>query len=420
MSSLFRRIATACAAMALCATALADIKLTTRTTTAGQTTEGTTYVKGARQRSEMQMGPMRTVTIMQCDKKQIVTISDACRTYMVAPMEDDTPGTASSAPPPSSSGSTRQGGTLTINNNTVNTGETKTMFGYRARHIKSTMSMSSSPDACTPVNMKMESDGWYADFSGAGLSCATTPRPGGMGGMGGGRPECRDRIRYTGSGMRNLGYPLDVTTTTTDGSGNSYTMRQETTELSKETLDPALFDIPEGYRQVNDYQGLMCSAAMTGGGAPPPARTSRRRSGRGPLCVAPFENRTSTAVNVEQWRDTLISELESLRVESVKLESEHPFDLEDEARAKGCRVVLYSDITDAKAPARGRRLGSAVGAGVSSNYQSGLKVELMPLDDFKPWLEKTVSGLGPTLDESGGNALTIEAQEVATELSKPH
>lgn len=424
MSSLFRRLILVAAVTALVATAYADLKLTTRNTMGGNSTEGTTYVKGTRQRSEMQFGPMTQVTITQCDKRQVITISDACRTYMVAPMDPEDDGTPS-APPASSgasSGTQRKGGTLTINTNTTNTGETKQMFGYRARHIKSSMAMSSSADACNPTNMKMESDGWYADFSGGGMSCASPSRPGG-GSTGRIRPDCQDRIRYTGTGMRRLGYPMDVTTTMTDDRGNTYTTRQETIELSKETLDPALFDVPSGYRQVNDYQGLMCQAAMSG--APSrdtsePRLNQRRRGGRGPLCVAPFENRTTTAVEDEAWRDTLIAELATLRVESVKLDARHSFDLEDEARAKGCRVVLYSDITELKAPSSGRRLGRAVGAGNSANYQSGIHIELMPLDDFSPWLDKSVTGLGPTLDDAGENTLRIEAQEVAVELSKPH
>jgi hypothetical protein len=421
MPSLSRCIALVFVLAAFSAAAYADLKLTTRNTMGGNSTEGTTFVKGTRQRTEMQFGAMQQVIITQCDKRQIVTVSDACRTYMVAPMDpDDDAGTSAPPPPSSSSGTTRKGGTLTINNNSTNTGETKQMFGYRARHIKTSMSMTSSPDACNPTNMKIESDGWYADFSGAGMSCASPSRPG-AGNMGRIRPDCQDRIRYTGTGMRRLGYPMDVTTTMTDDRGNAYTSRTETIELSRETLDPALFDVPSGYRQVNDYQGLMCQAAMTGAPArSEPRLNQRRRGGRGPLCVAPIENRTTTSVEDEEWRDTLIAELQALRVESVKLDARHPFDLEDEARAKGCRVVLYSDITELKSPSSGRRLGRAVGAGNSANYQSGIHVELIPLDDFEPWLDKPVTGLGPTLDDAGENTLRLEAQEVATELSKPH
>ena len=429
MHSTLRRIAIIFFVAAFALAAHADLKLTTRNTMMGNTTEGTTYVKGQRQRTEMQFGPMHQVTITQCDKRQIVTVSDACRTYMVAPMDpadlDDAAASTPPPPPPSSSGTPRKGGTLTINSNSTNTGETKMMFGYRARHIKSSMAMTSSPDACNATNMKMESDGWYADFTAQGMSCSSPARPGG-GAMGRIRPDCQDRIRYTGSGMRRLGHPMDVTTTMTDDKGNTYTMRTETIDLSKETLDPTLFDVPSGYKQVDDYQGLMCSAAYSGAGAPPrstapePRLSQRRSGGRGPLCVAPIENKTSTSVDTEAWRDTLLSELETLRVESVKIEGEHQFEIEDDAVAKGCRVVLYSDVTDLKQPSGTRRFGKAIGAGNSANFQSGIHIELMPLDEFTPWLDKNVTGVGPSLDQSGENTLQTEAQEVAVELSKPH
>jgi len=421
MPSLIRRLA---AVFMLCTFAgaayAADLKLTTRNSMAGNSSEGTTYIKGSRQRTEMQMGPMHQVTITQCDRRQIVTVSDACRTYMVAPMDDDTGAPSrSSNDMQSNSGQTRQGGTLNINTSSAPTGETQRMFGYNARRIRSTMNMRSSPDACNQTNMKMESDGWYADFFAGGPSCSATPRPGGAN-MGRTRPDCQDRVRYTGGGMSNLGYPMKLTTTMTDAQGNTYTSTQETIDLSRQPLDPALFEVPAGYRQVDDYQGLMCQAGM---GAPP-SRTNqddrmqgRRRGGRDPLCVAPVLNQTSTAVDNEGWRDTLVTELQDLRVESVKLDSGNQFDLRAEAAAKGCRYVLYTDVTDLKRPSRRGRYGR--GAGFANNYRSSLHVQLQPTDDFVPRLDVTTNGTGNSLDTAGESALSSEAQQLATELRKP-
>ena len=426
MPSFIRKIAALFILIAVAAFA-ADLKLTTRHTMAGNSSEGTTYIKGSRQRSETQMGPYHQVTITQCDRRQIVTVSDACRTYMVAPMDDGDTGTAprSYDDAQSNSGPTRQGGTLTINTSSAATGETQRMFGYTARRIRSTMNMSSSPDACNQTNMKMESDGWYADFTAAGLSCSATPRPGNMGRM---RPDCQDRIRYTGGGMRNLGYPMKVTTTMTDAQGNSYTSTQETTELSRETLDPALFDVPAGYQQVDTYQALMCQAGMSGssGTGGYSSRTNQddqmrghRRGGRGPLCVAPVLNQTSTSIDNEAWRDTLITELQRVRVDAVKLDSQNQFDLRAEAAQKGCHYVLYTDVMDQQRPARGRRYGSGTGANASTNYRSSLHVQLQPTDDFIPRLDVTTNGAGTNLDTAGESALRSEAQQVAVELSKP-
>src|SRR5229473_5000732 len=107
------------------------------------------------------------------------------------------------------------------------------------------MMSESSPDACQPQQMKMETDGWYINLE-YGLSCGSA-RPPQMGG----RPApqgCRDRYQFKRTGPTNLGYPL-IETTTMYGSDGSvqFTMSKEVIELSRQTLDAALFDVPAGY-----------------------------------------------------------------------------------------------------------------------------------------------------------------------------
>ena len=54
----------------------ADLKIKTRTTVMGHTTESTVYIKGARQRSETSFGGRGgAATIIQCDQKRIITIT---------------------------------------------------------------------------------------------------------------------------------------------------------------------------------------------------------------------------------------------------------------------------------------------------------------------------------------------------------
>jgi hypothetical protein len=398
----------------------ADLKITTKNTMAGQTSQGTTYIKGQRQRSEQQFGPMHQVTITQCDKRQTITVSDACRTYMVTPIDQEMDNQA----PPSSrsdrdmnSGPTRKGGTMTINVSTTNTGETRPMFGYTARHIKTRMTMSSSPDACNPSNMTMESDGWYTDFAGAGLSCSAMPRPQGMGGRS--RPDCQDRIRYTGQ-MRNNGYPMKLTTSM-DTEHGTFTMTQETTELSRANLNPALFDVPSGYRQVNDYQGLMCQAAYSGATGtsipeeeqgPPQTDNSRsRRHGSGALCVAPVNNKSDASFDSEMWRDMLVGQLARVRIEAVKLQSTEQFDLRKEAYQQGCHLVLYTDVNESHSAGPGRHVGRP-------DVRTALHVLLMPDDDYQPWLDTDVQGTGASPDSSADSAMRSEAQAVAAELAQ--
>ena len=55
--------------------ASADLKIKTRTTVMGHTTENTVYIKGARQRTEMNFGGHGgTASIIQCDQKRMVTV----------------------------------------------------------------------------------------------------------------------------------------------------------------------------------------------------------------------------------------------------------------------------------------------------------------------------------------------------------
>jgi hypothetical protein len=56
--------------------ASADLKIKTRTTVMGHTTESTVYIKGARQRTEMSVGGRGagTASILQCDQKKMITI----------------------------------------------------------------------------------------------------------------------------------------------------------------------------------------------------------------------------------------------------------------------------------------------------------------------------------------------------------
>ena len=55
----------AAAILTLTGSAFADVKIKTKQTASGQTSENTTYIKGKRQRTEMANGVM--ISITQCD-----------------------------------------------------------------------------------------------------------------------------------------------------------------------------------------------------------------------------------------------------------------------------------------------------------------------------------------------------------------
>ena len=108
-------------------------------------TESVTMIKGARERSESQMGGgFDMVNITQCDLKRTIQINDKVRKYLITPMEVDTSAStatpsAPSAPAPSTP--SRTGGTVTYITSSIDTGERREMFGLTALHVKSSLTI---------------------------------------------------------------------------------------------------------------------------------------------------------------------------------------------------------------------------------------------------------------------------------------
>ena len=145
-----------CAVVCLSTVASADLKIKTRTTVQGHTTEGTTYIKGGRERTEMSYGGRgASVNIMQCDQKRAITIfGDNCMvmslggaetTCLATPNMRDIARSMASGEP----AAPRKGGVVTISRNSTDTGERQDMFGYKACHIKTSMMMESTPTRAT-------------------------------------------------------------------------------------------------------------------------------------------------------------------------------------------------------------------------------------------------------------------------------
>ena len=356
----------------------ADLKVKTRTTAMGHTTESTVYIKGPRERREMSFGARGGMaTITQCDQKRFITVmGDRC---MVSNMGGG--GNETTCPAMPSMGMEkeqpteppRKGGVITVTRNSTDTGERQDMFGYKARHIRTSITMESSPDACNPGHMKMETDGWYADLSTA-FSCGDEGvRAMACGGMGRpGQPACRDRIVMKGSGGMPQGYPLKQTMTMTSDHG-TFTTSTEVVELTSANLDAPLFEAPAGCKSMD-------MASMTGGAAESSATTAKETAPPSPAAqpatptVAPppapsVPPKTTGVVRVgvvklkdlsgqylptENLRINLMSEIVLRHMEAVPLEAEGPQkDVEAEARAKQCDYILYTVPTQVKEPGSG-------------------------------------------------------------------
>ena len=398
-------------AVLLCCSALAfaDIKIKTRTTVMGHTTESTVYIKGSRERNEMSFGGHGgSVSLIQCDQKRMVTVTgNQC---MIIPMG----GGESACPAMPSMRSLgqmmhggepeapRKGGVLTITRTSTDTGETQQMFGYKARHIKSTMTMESSPDACNQSHTKMEMDGWYADLS-AGLACGAESYSamacrGGTGG-------CSDRIVVKGSGGVPLGYPLKQTMSVTSEQG-TFTTTTEVVELTSTTLDDALFEMPQGCK-VMDITAMMGGAPAAASApasqpapaaaappakpaAPPPPTVAAKAPGVVRIGVVKIKDMSGSSLPTDNMRLDLIAEISRQQFEAIPLDADSPQStVESEARSKECDYVIYTVATQVKDPGTGAIAPASLPKGVTldpAKYQALTAITLYKVGKPQPEL----------------------------------
>jgi hypothetical protein len=209
-----------------------------------------TSIKGARTRDVNQLPTGNTVTLRQCDLKRTVTANENAQTYYVA---DDTKDAAAARAAALATGAAvpeTTGGKIDITTTITDTGERKPMFGYTARHLKIKVAQEASQNACNPVHQSFEIDGWYADLGKELAGCSTQvgpPVPHAQG--------CTDTIVNHRSGSGKPGYPLAENITMPTPDGSTTTVNISVSQLQKQPLEDALFDIPAGYRQVNSLAG---------------------------------------------------------------------------------------------------------------------------------------------------------------------
>ncbi|HKB65489.1 MAG TPA: hypothetical protein VKC61_06495 [Pyrinomonadaceae bacterium] len=412
-----------------------DLKITYRTTTSGHSMENTTMLKGARERTEMKIGYGRDIiNVTQCDLKRTIQISDSAKKYVITPMETaDAPPSSGQVARPVVEPS-RNGGVITYTTNAVDTGERKEMFGFQARHVKTSMIVESSPDACSQVKQRVETDGWYIDFS-FGLNCDL----GGRAAMGvpPARGGCHDVVRFNRQGAARTGYALQETTTSYGPDGRvAFSSTKEVVELSREPLDAALFDIPAGYVEAASSQELyaMPSIAdvMQMSNNQQPAADDRsnasstsnaKASGAIRVGVVQINNKTDRGVSQESLRQRLIGELQGDGVEAVPLNALSPREAEAEAKAKQCDFILYTDLTGLKASAAkklGGFLGRATGVGSGGVDKTEAKVEfqLFAVGETSARLKSAATAKEEGDEASAGTALDQEAKQVSAEMRK--
>ncbi len=381
---------------ALSITALADVKVKIRQTMSGQTMENTTYIKGKRQRSEQNVGGNQMVTLTQCDMKRSIQLNPQTQVYIINSWENDTQTPTTTTQTGNTRTDVKRGGVITTTITTKDTGETKKMFGYTARHLNITIETEASADACTPMKKtKMVTDGWYIDAAFA-LDCDynnggyyNSYNAGG----------CRDKYDVKTIGTAKRGYPVIEKMTMYDENGKeTFTMTNEVLELANATLDAALFDIPQGWREVKDQSAMYAmtesSQTTTNYNSTTTQNSSTNNSTLGSTVqtmnspqvansAATLEAKKEGVVRIGlasvktgaigeginpaelagAIQNTFAQYFKGTKVELVLLEAKLQSAIDAEAEEKDCDYVLYATVSHKKGGGFG--FGKALGAVVA-------------------------------------------------------
>ncbi|CAN5621184.1 hypothetical protein BH20ACI4_BH20ACI4_21500 [soil metagenome] len=378
------------------ASALADVKVKARQTMSGQTYETTTYIKGKRQRTERDMGQIKMVDLTQCDLKRSVQMNPTGKTYILNLFEQSQSAIQNPQSKIGNDGVVRAGGTITSIITYKDTGETKKMFGYNARHIITTMETVSSPDACSPSNTKMEFDGWYIDAAFV-LDCQNAMTAGGYNSYQ--KPGCQDKYQMKTVGNSKRGYPVYEKMTMFDESGKEMSsIVTEVVELSQATLDQALFEIPEDYREVEDLSQMYAATSMTTNSTSTSMNNSSMttngttNSGAISAIQNQTQSNTSTELGAKQpgtiriglanvkvgavgdgiasadlasaVQNTLGEYLKGTKIELVPLGAKLSSAIENEAKEKDCDYILYANVSHKKG---GGGFGGMFGQAISQS-----------------------------------------------------
>lgn len=208
-----------------------------------------------------------------------------------------------------------------------------------------------------------------------------------------------------------------------------FTSTKEVVELSRDPLDAALFDVPEGYAETQNSQELYAPAmsgttgsAMTGpdtSAAESNATSSAgetKQPGTLRVGVVTINNRSDRAVSLDSLRQRLVNGIEGSGIDAVPLNATTQEAAEAEAKARQCDFILYTDISSLKTSAT-KKLGGILGraAGVSGVDKSDARVDfkLFAVGEPSPRLQSTVTGKEEGDDASVGTALDSEARAVS-------
>jgi hypothetical protein len=258
---------------ALTTAVFADWKITQKMKIKGEEVgrTSTIYQKGVRLRREeiidmgadaddpelaammAQMGqsmPTFPTHVSQCDLKQDLFINEKNKAFFIDYYDWSTLPPAKLERRPNQKMIIK--GTVTTDTVVTDSGKRQQMFGLPARWLKVVQTIEQSADSCDGASStRLENEGWFVTLSLESEACPIQRPPSGGGG------GCRPRVIV--KRMQNPGIMITGTMRTYEGNKVAAAFEIETTEFSKATLDPSMFDIPVGFAEVDSQEDLVRS-----------------------------------------------------------------------------------------------------------------------------------------------------------------
>jgi hypothetical protein len=270
--------------MVLHASERSGLKMTVRYSMNGQPSEQTLYVQSDRRRMEYRnsvggarradgsfdarYGP-RLAMITRCDLGQIYDLNLDSREYVTAPYPpkplNNEEMEAHGLKMPEFNASAKP--TLRVETTTVDTGERKEIFGHTARHVITTRKEipleGSHRDA-----QQMVTEAWYIDLD-TSITCDMHRSPGkhaylhvALFSISGATNAPLEKVEFVDNGKPETGFAIESkissqnTVLLPDGSKREHTYNSEmqVMDLVEGPLDPGLFSVPPGFRQVEHIE----------------------------------------------------------------------------------------------------------------------------------------------------------------------
>jgi hypothetical protein len=324
----------------------------------------TIYLKGMRMRTDMQYkkrrmtGGKETVTqtmILQCDKQRRVQFNSKSKKYYTDLLAGDSPDAVKKA---------EKGGTVTLAGSVTDTGERATLFGFAARRLRQTMTLTPGKNSCQKQTIRVDVDGWYADVPEFSCPIKRDPQEFKM------DRNCFDEVVYQMKGAVS-GIPLkEIKTLTIDG--QSINIEEEVVEVTKTTLTDDLFEPPANYKaantlkEVEEDDGAEENTANRQAPLPVvPATDSKLALPTAGLEKAPLQAKKTGVVRIgiakpsvtlpDSKKDATVSNelaaaISALLAENLRTEKVEVVELEGaepaaEAKQKECDYIFYLTVT---------------------------------------------------------------------------